>query len=315
MLRFILLFLAGIISQWSYATTWNEPWADKVIKESESFVYANVQSYEEDKGVVIEVVKTLGGENLTGKIEITDFYLLDVCSISGGHGPGFHFKNIASCYFFIKRNKEGKYCIATPTTGFDAVKNDTVRATYRHSYHQALVPVSVYENTMIAIFNNYHSKPYDDAYINAYIQQYLSLEPAGFDKIEIDTFFAQHVALECIYHLRLAGKYSLIIPFLESTNFHSRVSAARALISYDMPECKEALMKIIEDKKSNYFLQVICVWTLSEFKPKELKKRLSKIEATASEDDNGFGGNIMDPRVCTFFPTVKQALETLIKTL
>lgn len=31
--------------------------------------------------------------------------------------------------------------------------------------------------------------------------------------------------------------------------------------------------------------------------------------------DNGFGRNIMDPRVCTNFPTVKAALKELLTTL
>jgi hypothetical protein len=40
-----------------------------------------------------------------------------------------------------------------------------------------------------------------------------------------------------------------------------------------------------------------------------------KASETASTEENGFGGNIMDPRVCTHFPDVKDALEKLIKSL
>jgi len=42
---------------------------------------------------------------------------------------------------------------------------------------------------------------------------------------------------------------------------------------------------------------------------------MDKNTNTASTEDNGFGGDIMDPRVCTHFPDVKSAVEQLIKTL
>lgn len=312
-----IIFLAfAFVTTTTWATTWDEPWQDKVIKEADYFVYAKVKSYDEEKGVVIEIIKTIGGQELKGKIKIKDFYLLDLCSSSGGHGPEFHFDGIKECYFFIKKNKKGKYCIATPTAGFDYVKDGNVYATYRHSYHQALVPVDTYEKTMTAIFNNYHNQPYDKQFVSEYVDKYISLKPAGFSKDEINIFFAQHVALECAYHLRLTNFYSKLLPFLADTsNFHNQVSAARALVSYNTTECKQELLTVISDTTREAFVQVVCIWTLSEFKPTELKEQLIKANETASDEDTGFGGNIMDPRVCTHFPDVKDALEKLIKTL
>src|SRR5688572_11864056 len=226
--KIILVFVLAFFTNSAFATTWNEPWQEKVIKEADYFVFAKIRSFDEEKGVVIDVIKTLGGQELTGKIKITDFYLLNLTSRSGGHGPEFNFKGIKESYFFIKKNKKGKYCIATPSTGFDYLRDGKVYATYRHSYHQALVPIDVYESTMTAIFNNYKNKPYKKPIIDEYVNKYLSLKPAGFGKTEIDTFFAQHVALECVYHLRLNGYYSNILPFLADTsNFHNQVSAAR----------------------------------------------------------------------------------------
>lgn len=315
-LKTILLLALAFLTTPSWATTWDEPWLDEVIKEADYFVLAKVKSYDEEKGVTIDIIKSLGGKELKGKIEITDFYLLDLCSMSDGHGPEFHFKNIKECYFFIKKNGKGKYCIATPTTGFDYIQDNMVYATYRHSYHQALVPVDTYEKTMTAIFNNYHNQAYDTKFINDYVTEYLSLEPAGFEDNEITTFFAQHVALECAYHLRLTGYYSKLLPFLADTsNFHNQVSAARALISYNTTECKQELTKVISDTAVGDFVQVTCIWTLSEFNPTELKEQLLNALETASTEENGFGGNLMDPRVCTRFPKVKAALEKLISTL
>lgn len=316
LLKNIILTAFVIISANTFATTWDEPWQDKVIKEADYFVFAKVKSYNEKKGLKIEIIRTLGGKELKGKIKITDFYLLDFCSRSEGHGAEFHFKGIKECYFFIKKNEKGEYCIATPTAGFDYLTEDGVYASYRHSYHQALVPSDIYEKTMTAIFNNYHNQPYDKQFIDEYVNKYISQKPAGFADNEIKTFFAQHVALECVYHLRLTSHYSNIIPFLNDTsNFHNQVSAARALAAYNTTDCKQELLKVIGDTLRSDFVQVICIWTLSEFKPTDIKEQLIKIKETASSKNNGFGGNIMDPRVCTYFPDVKDAIEKIIKML
>jgi len=315
-LRTILLFAFAIFSTITFATTWNEPWQDKVVKESDSFVLAKIKNFDREEGATLDIIKTLAGKELKGEIKITDFYSLELCSSSGGHGAEFNFDDMIECYFFIKKNDKGKFCIATPTTGFNVVVNGNVYATYRHSYHQALVPAETYEKTMTAIFNNYHDIPYDKQFINKYVNTYLSLKPAHISETEINTFFAQHVALECSYHLRLTGLYSKITPFINDTsNFHNQVSGARALISYNTDECKQELLKVISDTTRSHFVQVLCVWTLSEFKPKELKKQLINISETASTKENGFGGNIMDPRICTNFPDVKNAITKLTDTL
>jgi hypothetical protein len=312
----LILLLIFFMSEFSLAATWDEPWQDKVIREADSFILAKIKSFDRNHGLDIEIIRTLAGKELSGNISITDFYLLKLTSVSTGNDAHFEFDGIRESYFFIKKNEKGKYCIATPTTGFDYIEGGRVNATYRHSYHQALVPVDIYEKTMTAIFNNYHNQPYDRKYINDYVREFLQGKPAGLDSTEIETFFKQHVALECIYHLRLKGYYKQVIPFLNDTsNLHNQISAARALIAYNTPECRQELTKVISDTTRNNFVQVICIWTLSAFNPKEMKDRLIKIENSASDEPNGFGGDIMDPRVGTYFPTVKKALDKLIVTL
>lgn len=312
-LTFLIAF--AIISTTSFATTWDEPWQDKVIKEADYFVLGKIKSCNKTKGVTIEI-KKLGGKELKEKITITDYYLLNLGSYSKTAELDFDFKKGEEYYFFIKKDSIGRYCIATPSAGYAIVDNGKVYATYRHSYHQALVPVDIYEKTMTAIFNNYHNLPYDKQYIKDFVNKNLSIKPAGFNESEIDVFFNQHVALECVYHLRLTDYYSEIIPFLNDTaNFHNQVSAARALIAYNTNECKQELLKVISDTTRDNFVQVICIWTLSDFIPTELKSELEKLLSTASTKRTGFGGNIMDPRVGTHFPDVKTALESLIAML
>lgn len=310
-----ILFLLGTIK--TLATTWDEPWADKVIKEADYFVLADIISFDEEKGIKIKIIKQLGGTKLPSEIEITDYYLLELMSSSGGHGAEFpSFKDIKQSYFFIKKNPQGKFCISTPTSGFDYIKDQKVYATYRHSYHQASVPIDIYEMTMTAIFNNYHNLEYDQKSIANYIEKSLSLKPAGFGDDEINTFFLQHVALETIFHLRLNNYFNVILPFFnDSSNFHNRVSASRALVGSNNKEVIKLLINKIATNKEDDFTTVNCIWTLKEFKPREMKLELEKLIENASTEDNGFGGNIMDPRVATSFPTVKNALEDLIKTL
>jgi hypothetical protein len=169
------------------------------------------------------------------------------------------------------------------------------------------------KKTMVAIFNNYHNQPYDGLFIHDYVSEYITKRPA---KINDTLFFTQHVALETIYHLRLTGFYENILQFLaDDSNFHNQVSAARALAAYNTPSCKEELMKILISQGQDNFVQVICIWTLAEFHPVELKDRLIEIARTASTDENGFGGNIMDPRIGTYFPDVKNAIQELIGKL
>jgi hypothetical protein len=300
----------------SYATTWDEPWANQVIKEATSFVLAKVVSTDPDKGITIYIIKTLGGNRITDTLLISNFYLLDLCSSSGGHGAEFQTNTADSCYFFIKKNEKNEYCIATPTTGFDYVNENYVMATFRHSYHQASVPVDIYEKTMSAVYNNYHGQAYDKAYIDKFVSEQLRKKPAGFSEKEINTFFLQHVALECVYHLKLNIQESLVLPFLhDQSNFHNQVSAARAMSAFNTETGKRELMRVVADTTIRNFVRVICVWSLTDLNLKELKAQLQKLEYSASDEPDGFGGDIMDPRVCTHMPSLKTALKELVNKL
>ena len=311
----ILILLFSLIGGKASATTWDEPWADKVIAGSSSFILAKVVSSDRAKGINIEVTRTLAGETLKGHLLINGFYLLHLCSASG-EGPEFDVPPADSCYFFLYRNEKGQYCIATPTTGYASIYQGNVAATYRHSYHQAAVPPDVYERTMTAIFNNYHYLPYDQAYIQGFVKEHLGQKPAPLTEAGAPEFFLQHVALECVHHLRLSVDESLIYPFLNDTaNFHNQVSAARALVAFNTARSKAALIGIIGDTSRGNFVKVMCIWTLQEFHPADLKSTLQAMQQTASTADAGFGGNIMDPRVCTNIPTVKDALGELIAKL
>ncbi|MBX0289174.1 hypothetical protein K3G63_01920 [Hymenobacter sp. HSC-4F20] len=317
-LRFILvwlLLLGG--SNLTYATTWNEPWHDRVVKEADYFVLATVAAAAENSAT-LTVLATLGavGSPLTGTVKLTNFYSLDLCSTSGGHGPEFHLSPRDTAYFFLKKNQADTYSLATPTTGFALVKGQRVSATYRHSYHQALLERPAYELTMTAIFQHYHQQPYAAEAVRTFIGQQLAQKPAALNEEELPIFFRQHAALETIYHLGLTEFYAATLPFLrDNRNFHSQISAARALTAVNTPEANQQLLALLADAKTPDFPKIVAIWTLGAHQPKALKANLQRLTSKVSEDRAGFGGNLMDPRICTHLPTVKAALTDLIASL
>ena len=312
----ILIFLMMVLSSSIFATTWDEPWHNEVVKTADSFIHARINSVNRRNGLDLTVIKTISGKQVSGRISITDFYLHNITSFSGNRDYFSVFQGATEAYFFIKQNQNGNYSIATPTTGFAIFHDGIVYATYRHSYHQASVSKDIYEKTMEAIFNNYHNQLYDIAYINEFIRNYIFQDPASPNSSDSNLFFMQHIALECIYHLRLPGYYSQILSFLDpNTHFHAQVSAIRALIAYNTDECKNELLKIINAINRDNFVQVMSIWILTEFKPTELRHYLIELERNASTDNNGFGGNIMDPRVGTYIPSVRIAIQNLINSL
>lgn len=304
---FFIFFFAS-----SYALTWDEPWHDKVVKGSDAFFLGQIISSDDGKNVFVRVLKNISGVELPVEINISDFYLLNICSISGGEGPKFRLSGVDSCYFYVKISND-TFKLATPTTGFAPVINGKVVATYRHSYHQTSVSAELYEQSQSAIFNAYHRKTYDVNWVNEFVKVELSKRPAGFDRDQIDDFFTQHVALELIYHLQLPGYFTLLLPFINHTeNRHNQISAARAFSVYSAQEVNQILLRIIKSDTKDDFLKVICIWSLKETDSKTIQNELKSFVGKASQGDSGFGGNIMDNRVCTHMPTVKNAITELI---
>jgi hypothetical protein len=164
---------------------------------------------------------------------------------------------------------------------------------------------------MQAIFKGIKGQSYDEAFMNRFIREQLTQpvallnnEPAMMSK-----FFLQHVALESFYHLGKGADLSLLLPFVNSGNYHVEISATRAMSRINSNESKEVLMKFIEGKGSG-FAKVMSVWGLQRLNAKEMIPRLEAFMKTGIDQETGFGGSIMDPRVGTMFPdSVKQAIK------
>ena len=219
-------------------------------------------------------------------------------------------------YLFIKKSeKTNTYQIPTPTSGWAKLDGANVAATYRHSLHKALVPEEVYEKTMQAIFNGTKGQHYDTDFIESFTKEQLTQSVAVLkqeDSAITKRFFLQHVALESFYHLGKGADLALLIPFVETDDFHVQISACRAVSRIDSPSSRELLMKFIEGKGVG-FAKVMCVWGLKRLNAKGMISRLEAYLKSGADQETGFGGNIMDPRVGTYFPeSVKASIKELL---
>jgi hypothetical protein len=311
------LFVCFIVTHNARATTWDEPWHDEVIRNSDSFVKVKITA---DQGGVVkaEVIKFLAGERTPQQIELKGYWRLQLISISSGDGelrlplaPGQVY------YLFIKKSeKSNTYQIPTPTSGWATMQGAEVAATYRHSLHKALVPVEVYEKTMQAIFNGAKGQPYDTNFIETFIKEQLTQSVAALksdDSAMMKRFFLQHVALESFYHLGKGADLALLTPFTESDDYHVQISACRAVSRIDTTASRELLMKFIEGKGVG-FAKVMCVWGLKRLNAKAMIPRLEAFLKSGTDQETGFGGDIMDPRIGTYFPeSVKDSIKVLLE--
>jgi hypothetical protein len=308
----ILILIIGINTN-AKAETWNEPWQKEIIKKSEYFVLARVISNIDSIGTKIKIIKYFGNQKLTGEILINGFSQLQMTS-SSGHGLHLDFEKDQIIYFLLSKRDDGNFEIPTPTSGYAVVDEDkNVYATYRHSYHQASIPQEIYEKTYTAIWNYYKTSSFNKEQIIGFINENIEKEPAGFGEDEISLFFLQHAALETAYLLDLTIELDKLKKFIDFENFHSNVSALQLLRNSDNKETKEYLFNYIKNEDNENFQKVIAIWSLNKIGGKEYRKRLSKIKDKLSDEDTGFGGNIMDPRVGTHFPSPKSAIEELEK--
>ena len=308
----ISIFILLITFSFSaYSTTWDEPWRKEMIQSADYLVKGKIVSASESEFTL--KIETCFSGKLGGQIIINDFYMLDLCSSSGGHGPEFTFDKGERGYFLLKKGKKGAYQLPTPTGGFDIIEKESVYTAYRHSYHQALVPKDIFELTYTQIWNYYHDLPVDTTGIMSFINSCLSESPAGFEPDEIDLFFKQHVAIETAYLLDIPLDLKTLKKFATSDNFHANVSAVRAMACVNTDDTRQFLLDYIGNNKNDVFVQVIAVWSFSEIATEEAKNKLWELEDQLSDESAGFGGNIMDPRVCTSLPSPKKAVQALKK--
>jgi hypothetical protein len=303
-----------------WATTWDEPWMDDVIRDAESLLKVSVIEVKPDAAKV-RVLKLLAGAKTPDEFSITSYVKLRISSATSGATGELQlpFAEKQDFYVFVKKAKGiDEYLIATPTTGFARISPKGVYATFRHSYHQALVPEATYEICMPAIFRRIHGVNAKEDAAWKFVQEHLGKSPALLKEAKTEDaaeFFLQHAALETFRYIGSVADAKMVEPFLSAKDFHIQTSAVRALGRFRTPEIQERMMQFIEGENEN-FAKVIAAWVLRDQDARGFENRLRKFAATGKdrEKETGFGGNIMDPRVGTNFPeSVKEAIEEVLK--
>lgn len=312
MLRSILILCLSILSAPLFSLSWDEPWQDEVMRESDYFILARVLD-PKPGSVKIQVIKQFGDKKVEDQITLEGFHMLRPCA-NDTSSPSFFFTVIDTVYLFLKKKDIG-YCIPTPTAGYAIVSSGKVLATFRHSFHQVQVSMGTYEKCMGAIWNSYKGLPYDKKIVTEYVEKPLKQKPAGFNEKEIGLFFSQHIALEMSYHLKLTDNFALVKNFVNCPNNHLMISAVQAMGNYETPEAKKMLVAFLKDPAKDNFTKVLAVKSLVRLNPKEHKAELRKIWETASQSPIAFSSNPSDPRNCTELPTLKDALQMLLEDL
>lgn len=314
-MRLALFFISFFSVFYGFSTTWDEPWRKEIIKAADQFVLAKVESCT-DTLMTVSVEKTLGGD-ANGTIKVDNFYMLHLCSVSAGHGPEFRLAEGKLYYFLLKKGENGNYQLPTPTSGFDAVMEDSVNqvvATFRHSYHQAQVKQDLYEKVYRELWLGLHGEQYNTTSISEFIAEQMALSPAGWDPNKVERFFAQHVALETATMLGIPIAFDQLKPFCEGENFHERVSALRAMVhvpDQDRSAASTYLFELLKSDDISNFSKVIAIQTLWEIGGTKAQKKLWKMRDDLSSESTGFGGSIMDPRVCTHYPNPQGVVADL----
>ena len=317
-LRQLSFFAVLLLAPRAWATTWDEPWQDEVLRKADTLVKAEVLA-NDGKSINLKVVETLAGAQISEKATVEGFSLLRLTSFSpGADETKFAFKKGQFYYFLLTKQKDGKtWAVATPTAGYARVEDGTVYATYRHSFHQALVPRELYETTMKAIFLKTHGKDVDADALRKTLLPILKQAPQGApkdaeEKDQAKRFFEQHAALETLAYFASADDLKIIEPFLKCDSYHVQISAVRAVGGINSREARERLLAFLEGD-GNGFAKVMAVWALKRQNARDCLPKLKELERKASGDRVGFGGNLMDPRVGTHFPgSVKSAIEDLV---
>lgn len=305
---FVLSFIG--LSNVVKAQTWDEPWQKEIIEQSDYLVLGKITANSGEE-MSLYILENIGGNIREANVIIDGYFLFRPTGVSD-KAPNFSLKKDQLYYLFLKKNDKGNYSLPTPTSGFAILDEDHfVEATYRHSYHKAILPQNIYEFTYRNIWNYYKTKKFDKKQVNDFLYYYLALEPAGFGENEIDNFYHQHAAMETAYLVDLSVKFEELEKFVTSENFHLRVSAIQLLGNDKSKNSKNYLIDSQLSELHTNFEKVLAIWALKKIGDEKYIQQLKLMSEELSPERMGFGGKQSDPRSGTSFPSPKEAVEKL----
>jgi len=167
------------------ADSWDEPWHEEVVANSDSFgLYKVINT---SKGILrVKQLKHLAGTKTPNRLEVSCCHLRRWASKSSNSHPyeaHHYFEKDQSYYLYLRNSKDNaddsEWSVATPTSGYAKLdesigKMGAVIATYRHSLHQVLVSQEIYESTQICIFTALNEGACEDQTVDTFIEENLS---------------------------------------------------------------------------------------------------------------------------------------------
>ena len=309
----ILGVLSILLSATVSAHTWDEPWHKEVVTKSETFGLYEVL-INSGSSLELKLIQHLAGEETKSKIRVSRYYLFEGAPlVSEVDDHPFYYKKGQKIYAFLTK-EGGEFSVATPTAGIDELMpGGSVAATYRHSLHRAKANVKDYELLQTCIFNYLHGQncpPESIGFITAALKEPVAVLSETVSAEEADRFFLQHGALETAYLISMKLDSEILDPFLESGFFHVQISAVRALSVSDISDREEKLVSYVKSGEKAGVARVMAVILLKKSPSRNTVDLLRQYAKDAPEDEVYLGGDIMDPRVGTWYPeSVKAAIE------
>jgi|GEM_PF-3370704 len=321
-----------LIPSVAFATRWNEPFHEELVRRSDAFAKIRVLSAEEDKksenssdfalpendpsDLNVEVLAVYAGDapkKLTVSHYTFNQYYGDEHS---GLGIGGEY------YVFLEKDDRG-WGIATPTAGFVEAKDDLIVGSYRISCAGGFYETQWYVETQTLLFQLLHGDQSNKAKLSALVTEQLK-QPSkvfggiGDPKLAL-TFFKQSASNEILAMMPELAPNVNLDPFLAAADFHAQISGIRALSARKGKLVVDRLIGFLTEPTSEAVPRVVAVRALQKHAISSAqRKRLITILATAdTERVDLCGGSIMDPRIVPGYTSVslKMALSELLDSL
>ncbi len=309
------LFLLWIVPFQLSAFTWNEPWFEQYFPGVTHVLQVKISDNSSFEFADAEVVTTLAGKPVSGKIRIQGFFSLKTCVDQGEPIPGIWLQNMDTCYLFLRQGKGRSFQLPTPTSGMVPLSAGWVNCSLRHSYHQTIIQKDFFERAVKASFEVFQGKAMTDSLLLAQVKGWLEKAPASpFGETETD-FYHQQVALELVYHLKLKDLIPLVMPFAQHEQSLHQLSAFRAFRAAPSAEMTAFVFDEVRNPNLHKMVRSIAMETLllSPFKPQ--RTAVESFYAETQDEYIGFGGDIRDPRTCTQLTGIRTLTASLLRQL
>lgn len=313
--KMLSLFIGLLVTGSVAAATWNEPWFEEYLGKTTHLLKVKVLNNSSHEFADVEVIATLAGKPVSGKIRISGFFSLNLCTDQGDPIPGIWLTQMDTCYLFVQQGKGKTFMLPTPTSGIVPLNMGWVNCAFRHSYHSFVIRQEFFESGAVAAWKIAHNQTVSTDEIRPEVEKWLSMDPVSpFGSTEID-FYHQQAALELVHLLGLKGYNEQIRKFAEDFQTLHQLAAFRAFRADPSEELSRYLFDEVRNPDRNKMVRLMALEALilSPYKPE--RSALERYYSEADDSYVGFGGDIRDPRICTTMSGLKKTAARLLRMM